>query len=118
MVDPAVLENERDLIRPITRGECSSIPRPCPFASCRYSLLAEVTPSGRVVDVFGDRDVEPGFSCALDVADTGGVTLERIGEQAGFTRERIRQLEHVALRKFLVRGGSALPEELGLRRTR
>jgi DNA-directed RNA polymerase sigma subunit (sigma70/sigma32) len=35
----------------------------------------------------------------LDVADEGGTSLEEVGELLGLTRERIQQLEFVALRK-------------------
>jgi len=32
-------------------------------------------------------------TCALDVADRGGITLEEVGEILNLTRERIRQVE-------------------------
>jgi DNA-directed RNA polymerase sigma subunit (sigma70/sigma32) len=46
----------------------------------------------------------PTASCVLDVADNGGITLEEVGELLGVTRERIRQIEAVAIRKLVVRG--------------
>lgn len=42
-------------------------------------------------------------TCALDVADRGGVTLEDVGRILGLTRERIRQIEVGALVKLKVR---------------
>lgn len=102
-----------EIPRPRTRGECAAVPRPCPFASCRYSLLADVEADGRVRDVFGDRDVPPAFSCSLDVADTGGVTLERVGQPLRLTRERIRQVESKAIAKFYLRGGRQLTRRAG-----
>ncbi len=51
-------------------------------------------------------DIEPWEleeTCALDVADRGGETLERVGELANVTRERIRQLEIVSLAKLQAR---------------
>jgi DNA-directed RNA polymerase sigma subunit (sigma70/sigma32) len=36
-------------------------------------------------------------TCALDVADRGGVTLEEVGGWLNLTRERVRQLEVHAL---------------------
>ena len=32
-------------------------------------------------------------TCALDVAERGGITLEEVGEIMNLTRERIRQVE-------------------------
>jgi hypothetical protein len=39
-------------------------------------------------------------SCALDVADRGGTTLEDVGAIMNLTRERIRQVEVKALAKL------------------
>jgi hypothetical protein len=43
---------------------------------------------------------EMGDSCALDVADRGGTTLEDVGAIMNLTRERIRQVEVKALAKL------------------
>lgn len=93
-------------LRPRTRGECEGVPRPCPFASCVHHLAHAVERDGRALN--GDRgrtlvddidNLDPDWSCALDVADRGGATLEELGERFGVTRERIRQLEAKALAK-------------------
>lgn len=39
-------------------------------------------------------------TCTLDVADRGGATLDVIGKLMGMTRERIRQIAEVALKKL------------------
>jgi hypothetical protein len=50
---------------------------------------------------FPDLEVwELGESCALDVADRGGTTLEDVGAIMNLTRERIRQVEVKALAKL------------------
>jgi hypothetical protein len=38
-------------------------------------------------------------TCSLDIAERGGITLEEIGLIVGLTRERVRQIEMVAMRK-------------------
>lgn len=40
------------------------------------------------------------MSCALDVAESGEMTLEEVGALMNLTRERIRQIEKSALRKL------------------
>lgn len=84
---------------PASRSECASGPRPCPHVSCRHHLYLDVSPkTGAIKLNFPDLEVwELGHSCALDVADEGGVTLEDVGEIMNLTRERIRQLELKAL---------------------
>ena len=81
--------------RPRTRGECSDGPRPCPWASCRYHLFVDIKEgSGALILNHKGRDIdELDESCSLDVADRGGVTLDRIGQLMGVSMERARQLE-------------------------
>ncbi len=91
-----------DVQRPRTRGDCKDGQRPCPFASCRYHLAVEVHPErGSLKIVFPDREVwELPETCALDVADRGGSTLETCARTMNITRERLRQLESAALYKL------------------
>jgi len=85
--------------RPARREDCKNEPRPCPFVSCRYHLYLDVSPkTGSIKLNFPDLEVwELGESCALDVAERGGVTVEHLGAILNVTRERIRQLEIRAL---------------------
>jgi DNA-directed RNA polymerase sigma subunit (sigma70/sigma32) len=49
---------------------------------------------------FPDKEVyELEETCALDVAERGGITLEDVGILMNLTRERIRQVEALGLRK-------------------
>lgn len=85
-----------DVDRPRTRAECGGGQmRPCPFVSCKHHLYLDVNPvSGSVKLNFPDLEVwEMKETCALDVADRGGITLEEVGEILNLTRERIRQVE-------------------------
>lgn len=90
--------------RPRTRAECAVVPRPCPFVSCAHHLYLDVTArTGAIKLNFPDIDPEelpPNRSCALDVAEEGGVTLEETGAIMNITRERIRQIEVKALAKM------------------
>lgn len=84
--------------RPVHREDCMQGPnaeRPCPFVSCKYHLFLDVSPrSGAIKLNFPNLEVwEMNETCALDVADRGGVTLEEVGAIMNLTRERIRQLE-------------------------
>ncbi|MFO8073874.1 MAG: sigma factor-like helix-turn-helix DNA-binding protein [Polyangia bacterium] len=92
--------------RPGTRAECANVERPCPFVSCKYNLYLDVNPNtGSVKMNFPDIEVwEMKDSCALDVAERGGVTLEEVGEIMNLTRERIRQLEMSGLSKLAGEG--------------
>lgn len=50
---------------------------------------------------FPDLEVwEMTETCALDVADRGGITLEDVGILLNLTRERIRQVEKSGLDKL------------------
>ncbi len=80
--------------RPAARGECANGPRPCPWVSCRYHLALDVDPErGSIKLNFPDTPIdEMAQTCALDVADRGGTTLEEVGELMNLSRERIRQV--------------------------
>ncbi len=93
---------ENDYWKPRTRAECAEGPRPCPFVSCKHHLYIDVSPrTGAIKLNFPDLEVwELNESCALDVADRGGTTLEDVGAIMNLTRERIRQVEVKALAKL------------------
>lgn len=88
--------------RPSHRGECRQAARPCPWVSCKYHLYLDIVPqSGSIKLNFPDLEVwEMAETCALDVADRGGITLEEVGTLLNLTRERIRQVEHSGVQKL------------------
>lgn len=109
-VEPEVPESELLPMpeRPRTRGDCIDGPRPCPWATCRYSLLPHwANEDGETpIDVLR-------HTCALDVADRAegyikdNVTpgdpgsLNAIAQVTNLTRERVRQVETIAVSKLL-----------------
>ena len=97
-----ILYPETDYWKPKTRAACSSFERPCPYVSCKYHLYLDVNPAtGSIKLNFPDLEVwEMEETCALDVADRGGITLEEVGEIMNLTRERIRQVELRGLEKL------------------
>jgi hypothetical protein len=97
-----VLHYPEDVDRPKVRGECQSAERPCPFVSCEHHLYLDVNPqSGAIKLNFPHLEVwEMAETCALDVADRGGITLEEVGAILNLTRERIRQVEVRGLGKI------------------
>lgn len=106
----ALLYPERSYWRPKSRGECANVARPCPYVSCKHHLYIDVNPAtGSIKINFPDLEVwELRHSCALDVAQTGGITLEEVGEILNLTRERIRQVEVRGLLKLKEAGGEDL----------
>jgi hypothetical protein len=98
--------------RPQTRADCAGGARPCPFVSCKHHLFLDVSArTGAIKLNFPDLDVwEMSETCALDVADRGGTTLEEVGAIMNLTRERIRQVEVKGLAKLL-----ALKDMMALR---
>lgn len=91
-----------DANRPKTRADCENMEGPCPFLSCKFNLYLDVNPeTGSIKLNFPDVDLdELPATCALDVADQGGLTLEEVGDLLNLTRERIRQLEMLAQENF------------------
>jgi hypothetical protein len=100
------------VVRPVTRAECVNGERPCAFVSCKHHLFLDVSAkTGAIKLNFPDLDVwEMTETCALDVADRGGTTLEEVGAIMNLTRERIRQVEVKGLAKL-----EALRDTMALR---
>lgn len=101
----AALYPETDDRRPETRGDCKTgefTARPCPFVSCKYHLAIDVSQATGAIKL-NRPDINVGdleSSCALDIADKGGITLEEVGVVMNLTRERIRQIETKGLKKL------------------
>jgi hypothetical protein len=93
---------EIEASRPRSRADCATGPRPCMFISCKHHLYLDVNPAtGSIKLNFPDMEVwELAETCALDVADRGGITLEEVGSIMNLTRERIRQVETRGLLKL------------------
>ncbi len=104
LVDPEIeaISQEIESRRPRSRADCASGARPCMYISCKHHLYLDVNPStGSIKLNFPDREVwELDETCALDVADKGGITLEEVGSIMNLTRERIRQVETRGLLKL------------------
>lgn len=97
-----VLGADKPYERPKTRGDCTRVPRPCPYVACKHALYLDVSETGSLV--FNFPHLEPGQmvadqSCAIDLAERGEMTLEEIAVVTNLTRERIRQIELKALTK-------------------
>ena len=103
-IDPEenALIGEVESNRPKTRADCVNSPRPCVFVSCKYNLYLDVNPeTGSIKLNFPDKEIwELPYTCALDVAEKGGITLEEVGSIMNLTRERIRQVETRGLTKI------------------
>jgi hypothetical protein len=102
-----------DIPRPTTREQCRGEVRPCPWVACKHHLYLDVNPETGSIKI-NFPDLEPwelNETCALDVAERGGITLEEVGEIMNLTRERIRQVEVRGLLKLKM--SSPSPDELG-----
>lgn len=97
-----MLYPDMEISRPVSRNECLGAERPCPFVSCKHHLFLDVSAkTGAIKLNFPDLEVwEMKETCALDVADRGGTTLEEVGAIMNLTRERIRQVEVKGLAKL------------------
>ena len=98
----ALLNPPIDEPRPTMRAECENDIRPCPWVACKHHLYLDVNPeTGSIKINFPDLEPwEMNETCALDVADRSGITLEEVGEIMNLTRERIRQVEVRGLLKL------------------
>jgi hypothetical protein len=94
--------------RPMTRAECKDAPRPCPWVACKHHLYLDINPKTGSIKI-NFPELEPWelqHTCALDVADNGGLTLEEIGLITNLTRERVRQVEVRGLLTLKGRSGT------------
>jgi hypothetical protein len=99
--DKAALARDRLLYpeavygRPLCRRDCKNVPRPCPYVGCKYHLYLDVNEDTGSIKLNhpGIEVWEMKVSCALDVAEYGGMTLDAVGKLMNLSRERIRQLE-------------------------
>lgn len=91
---------------PLTRADCSTVHRPCPYVSCRQNLYLDVTEGGGLKFNFpGLEPDEVGESCALDVADRGAeLSADDVGRIVGVTRQGIQRTEQIAFRKMRLPG--------------
>lgn len=83
--------NEADP-RPKTTGECGSLGdplEPCPYVSCKYHLYLDVSPETGAIKInHPDKELhELEATCALKVADRGGVSEPEIGRMLNVVRE-------------------------------
>lgn len=96
---------------PMTRADCIDAPRPCPLVSCRYHLLVDVAEArARLVTArpFRENDIDSivralhdmPATCALDVADLGGLSLPEIGPYIGKHGQRAHVAEVNARRRL------------------
>jgi hypothetical protein len=103
LLELRVLEDDEELAdtpRPPVRAECPD--GPCPWVGCKHHLYLDVNPATGSLKI-NFPDLEPwelADTCALDVADRGGITLEEVGAIMNLTRERIRQIEIRGLAKL------------------
>jgi len=119
LIDPELDATMKEIEgrRPRSRADCANGPRPCMFITCKHHLYLDVNPStGSIKLNFPDKEFwDLAETCALDVADRGGITLEEVGSIMNLTRERIRQVETRGLLKLRAiaedepRAGPAVP---------
>src|SRR5690606_41374644 len=70
---------------PTTRAECIDGPRPCPHVTSRYHIWPDAKKGTRLEAM---RE-----TCALDVAERGGVTLSDLRDLLGGTKARAMNLD-------------------------
>jgi hypothetical protein len=108
--------------RPQTRGDCKGGERPCPWLSCKFHMLLDVNkhasihinmdgrPRLKLADqhagheAFDEAALERLMTmpetCALDVADQGGVGVTRCGEMLAMDKQMVDFIEVDATRKI------------------
>jgi hypothetical protein len=108
-VEPAPRHSSADALvlafawRPRIRAHCFSVPRPCPYVSCKHNNYLDILPRGQL------RLNHPGLepdevpaetSCALDVASRGEHTYDALAPVMGTSRPRVMQIANSAMRRI------------------
>jgi hypothetical protein len=107
----ALLYPPVDIPRPISRADCISAPRPCPWVACKHHLYLDVNPESGSIKI-NAPELEPWelkHTCTLDVAELEGITLQEIGEIMNLSRERVRQVVFGGLLKLRTVGAELRP---------
>lgn len=75
--------------------------RPCPWVGCVNHLYLDVMDNGASIRLnFPSKEPwELEETCALDVAERDGATLDEVGKTINITRERVRQLIEQAFKQ-------------------
>lgn len=91
-------ESDLPFRRPVTRGDCSQVPRPCPFLTCKWNNYIDIQENGNLR--FNFPDLEPDempsdLSCTLDIIDTYDVigappTIDLVGLVTGSCADSVR----------------------------
>lgn len=95
----------QELRRPSVYADClaqhlGSEHRPCPFASCEHHLMFRIV-DGEIVLNFHTEDIdELPYTCAVHEASGDEMTLEAIALRLNISKERVRQLQNIALAKL------------------
>lgn len=107
-----------DYQRPRTFADCDAADLgagvPCPFVSCKHHVALDVNErAGSIKSNFPDRDPdEIPHTCTLRVAERGGATLDDVAAVMNLTRERVRQIQDIALAKIRHALGDAAVRDL------
>ena len=107
-----------DYQRPRTFADCDAADLgasvPCPFVSCKHHVALDVNErAGSIKSNFPDCDPdEIPHTCTLRVAERGGATLDDVAAVMNLTRERVRQIQDIALAKIRHALGDAAVRDL------
>jgi hypothetical protein len=86
-------------LAPKKRSDCAGVQRPCVFVTCRYNLYLDENPeTGSIRLNFPHLDpTQMVDSCAMDIAERGGIPLEDLGVMLNVTLEGASQVVDKAL---------------------
>ncbi len=84
----------------MTRGECEGGFRPCAAVSCKFNLCTDVSEAGRLIVHWLPDEHPERPNCALDAADSSGLSVSEVATLMRTTRQWVDQIEHKAKRKI------------------